>query len=632
MYEVSSKLKENPFKTKQDTARALLDMVRPLKEFYSPGKAYVYLGNTGAHYGSKTGGMEGFARILWGIGPLLSGKAEDYSFQIQKEIEEWFLISKEGIINGTNPLHKEYWGDLKDYDQMMVEMASLVTTISLNKEKLWNDLNENEKENIYSWLNRINTHKVHPNNWRFFRILVNMMFQLLNLPWNEENLNADLEVIENCYMGDGWYFDGNAGQVDYYIPFAMHFYGLIYAGLMKEKDKKRSVIFIERGRSILTDYLYWFSADGSEIPFGRSLTYRFAHSAFFAALSYSGEENLPWGIIKGTFLRNLRHWFSKPIFDGAGFLTIGYEYPNLFMSERYNSPGSPYWALKAFLVLAVDEEHPFWRAEEESFEYDEVKLLKHPNMLITHNRQSNQVQAFTTGQHCMNHGSCEAKYEKFVYSNHFGFSVMRGNTLEEGAFDNTLAVSAAGDNFYKMRYGVKDYKVTETYLTMKYNILPQVEIKTSILPIGLWHVRIHDIKAEIDIDIADGGFALNTQQYIDFTFNEESVSSKEIIKKDDSHLMIEYPWGYSGVLSLQEGELEVIRTFPNTNLMSNLTVIPTFKKRLYKGEHRIITAFAADKDLSASKRYIDRPNIKIREEEIEIKLGEKAITFSLDYI
>ena len=45
-------------------------------------------------------------------------------------------------------------------------------------------------------------------------------------------------------------------------------------------------------------------------------------------------------------------------------LSIGYGYPNLFMCESYNSAGSPYWALKAFLPLALPEDHPFWTAEE----------------------------------------------------------------------------------------------------------------------------------------------------------------------------------------------------------------------------------------------------------------------------
>lgn len=47
-------------------------------------------------------------------------------------------------------------------------------------------------------------------------------------------------------------------------------------------------------------------------------------------------------------LRHLRWWQKQPIFDRDGILTLGFAYPNLAMCEDYNSPGSPYWALKVF--------------------------------------------------------------------------------------------------------------------------------------------------------------------------------------------------------------------------------------------------------------------------------------------
>ena len=34
------------------------------------------------------------------------------------------VISPE-LVHGTDPSHEEYWGDLVDYDQKMVEMAAL---------------------------------------------------------------------------------------------------------------------------------------------------------------------------------------------------------------------------------------------------------------------------------------------------------------------------------------------------------------------------------------------------------------------------------------------------------------------------------------------------------------------------
>ncbi len=121
----------------------------------------------------------------------------------------------------------------------------------------------------------------------------------------------------------------------------------------------------EREARFAQDYLYWFEDGGRAVPFGRSLTYRFGQCAFFSALAFAGVEALPWGVVKSRVLGNLRDWFAQPIFSSDCLLTVGYGYPNLCMGENYNAPGSPYWALKAFLCLALPEEHPFWRAEEE---------------------------------------------------------------------------------------------------------------------------------------------------------------------------------------------------------------------------------------------------------------------------
>ena len=629
MKELVESLKKNPLKTREDVMDALLTMCRPLKDKFSKGKSFLYLGDTGAHFGDKSARMEGFARLLWGIGPLLSQDSKELPKDVQEEIKEYETIYVEGLVHGTDKEHEEYWGELQDFDQMMVEMAALVTAICLNPDKLWNNLKDKERENLYQWLNQINDRKVHPNNWRFFRILVNMTFRKLGLPWNKDNLEADLQIIEGCYTGDGWYYDGNNGQIDYYIPFAMHFYSLIYAKVMEEEDKERASIFKLRSAMFAKDFIYWFSKDGSEVPYGRSLIYRFAHVSFFAALAFSNTEGLSWGVIKGAFLKNLRHWFSKPIFDQAGILSIGYEYPNLIMSERYNSPGSPYWALKAFLVLALSPEHPFWQAKECDYEYEPLVMQKHPHMLIAHDEHSH-VMAFPTGQHCANFGNTAAKYEKFVYSNRFGFSVSRGNGLDDGAFDNTIAVSPAGENFYRMRFGVSSYTVEKDHLRMSYDILSKVHMESIIVPLMPWHVRIHHIDTQIPVDIADGGFAIRTQSDL------LQVPEKDYVKYSDKYLWKEeqalfaiLPAGTSGVVTACGGELEMIRTFPNTNLFTNLTMVPTLKKRLEVGKHTIISMFVAGGTEIDTEFLKVRPVVEHLEKTINIYFKDQKISIDL---
>ena len=60
-------------------------------------------------------------------------------------------------------------------------------------------------------------------------------------------------------------------------------------------------------------------------------------------------------------------------------------------------------------------------------------------MLIVRDEQNLHVQAFTAGQHCKEHAHDEAKYEKFVYSTAFAFSVPKSAKLYKcGAFDSIL--------------------------------------------------------------------------------------------------------------------------------------------------------------------------------------------------
>jgi len=90
------------------------------------------------------------------------------------------------------------------------------------------------------------------------------------------------------YIADGWYRDGNIRRIDHYIPFAMHYYGLIYAALAQPGDP-RAERFRERARLFAQDFRHWFADDGGGLAFGRSLTYRYAMAGFWGALAIFDE-------------------------------------------------------------------------------------------------------------------------------------------------------------------------------------------------------------------------------------------------------------------------------------------------------------------------------------------------------
>ena len=105
----------NPLRTREDLCRAAAEMLHPLTECMTPGKARIYVGQGSAHYSEDVAGMECWSRALWALVPMLAGKCP--------EAEELWPMWLEGMIHGTDPDHEEYWGNIRDCDQRMVEMA-----------------------------------------------------------------------------------------------------------------------------------------------------------------------------------------------------------------------------------------------------------------------------------------------------------------------------------------------------------------------------------------------------------------------------------------------------------------------------------------------------------------------------
>ncbi|HWT76063.1 MAG TPA: DUF2264 domain-containing protein [Mobilitalea sp.] len=544
-------------KTREDFANVMLFILNPLKPYYSKGGAQLKIGYTGAHYEDESAWMEGFSRPLWGLTGFWAGGSSDEGFE---------EIYKKGLINGTNPESPEYWGKCHDYDQRLVEMAALAFSLLFAADKVWKPLSGKEKENVAAWLNEINRNKCCDCNWRFFHILVNIALKKLGMPYDENGLQSSLDFIESCYVGDGWYVDGENGQADYYIPFAMEFYGLIYAIVMKEEDPERSELYLKRAEIFGKDFVYWFSEDGSALPYGRSLAYRFAQAAFYSACVVAHIEPLPLSVMKGIIVRHLEYWMHQPIFDHAGLLTIGYCYPNLQMTESYNSPGSPYWAMKIFACLALPEDDPFWSCEAAPLpKLEPQKYLAKADMIIQRRMDGNVV-ALPGGRTFSHvHTHTEEKYAKFAYSTKYGFSVMRSPlNFQEAAPDSVLAFEVLGHIF--MRGQTQSYAVKEDKVISEWSPLPGIQVHTEIVPTKEGHRRVHVIESAYECKAYDAGFALP----------------------------ITKPEGCTVRPLSGNGLVRMMKPDPNTNLINSKTLIPTVEYQINTGMNRIETEVLYD--------------------------------------
>ncbi|MDJ1638281.1 DUF2264 domain-containing protein [Agrobacterium rhizogenes] len=596
----------NPLKNRSDMRCALTDLFDPLLPYFSKGNARVRIDAAGAHFDRAAADLEGFARPLWGLAPLGAGGGD---------FAHWDRYAK-GIANGVDPSHPEYWGGVNGRDQRMVELAALGFALALVPEKIWEPLDARARGNLIAYLKHARTFDYADNNWRFFRVLVDIALDRLGATFDRSLTEDYLRELDSFYIADGWYRDGNIRRIDHYVPFAMHFYGLIYSKLVNDDRAER---YRERAALFAKDFRHWFAPDGATIPFGRSLTYRFACAGFWSALAFADVEALPWGEIKGLCLRHLRWWADKPIANRDGTLPIGYAYPNLLMSENYNSAGSPYWAFKAFLPLALPETHPFWTAEEKPQAAEpSIVPLKHPGMVMM--RSNADVVALSSGQENQQMRFGAEKYAKFAYSARYGFSIESDERAFTGAaFDSMLAFSDDGLH-YRVRETNQEAKLAGDTLYAKWSPLPEVTVETWLIPAAPWHIRLHKIVAPRPLQTAEGGFAIARRDFEADTLSAGKGAAYAIGEED-----------FSGIVDLgstiaRDGVAQ--KAPPNTNLIASKTLVPQLRGTIPAGETILVSAVLAEHDPSAISGAWTKPPAKPDIDALRALIAEKGVTVS----
>lgn len=563
---------EGKLHSKEDFRELLMEIVNPLIPYYSPEKAALDLGVTAASYDKRAVGLEAFSRPLWGLVPFWAGGGK------APEFDE---IYRKGLAEGTDPDSKEYWGGFHAFDQRFVEMAAISYGLILTPEKMWEPLNEREKENLACWLYGINEYELPICNWILFAVLVNIALKKLGRNYDKKKLEYYLNGADTFYLGDGWYQDGDSGQKDYYISFAIHFYSLFYVKVMSNEDPARCELYKKRAEVFGKQFIYWFDDNGAALPYGRSLTYRFSQVSFWCACLTADVEPFPAAVIKGLIVRHLCDWMKKPIFDRDDILTIGYGYPNLVMGERYNGPGSPYWALKTFAVLMLPDEHPFWTAEAAPMpELEKQKVLPFADMVIS--RYENHTTVFVPGKYSpFGHGQTPAKYGKFAYDTRFAFSVAKSTCeIHEAAPDSMLAFCVNG--YVYVRRICEEFHLSENGVISKWLPYPGITVESSIIPTETGHIRKHIVESDMECDAYDCGFAVEID--VEGEKIDESVTSAQV---ENSYCSCKV----TAVCGLGKGS--VIAADPNTNLLHPMTRIPSVCYRISEGRNEIITEVRA---------------------------------------
>jgi len=572
----------NPFATRADAQQAVRDLVDPIIPHMSPGGARVRLGSGAALFPQRVAELEGYARPLYGIVPLVAGGGHFAHW------DRWC----DGLAAGTDPENPEYWGPCAgDTDQRMVEMAAIGFAMAFTPEHIWEPLGEGSKERVLAWLDGIDEFEPGANNWQFFRLLVHLGRQRVGTPGDPAAAQRSIERIEEYHVEDGWYQDGRLGTVDWYLPFAFHTYGLILAasGL---GDREAAARYVERAGAFGPEFRHWFGPDGAAIPYGRSMTYRFAQSSLWGAFALADIEGVPWDEARGHWARHQRWWADRPISDRDGVLSIGYGYDNRRLAEGYNSPGSPYWAMKAFTALAAPDDHPFWTGEEAGHPLVDLPVVQpvagwvldrdDTHAVALSGRRSPPVRFLE---------QTTAKYEKFAYSSRYGFSGEVEFHYGDALTDSTLLLRDGTER--RTRSSVEDAFIEHgpdgPLLWSRWRPWPDVVVDTVLAGGAPWHHRLHLVRTGRGLMAIETGFALA----VDSMRISEGPLAPEV-RSEDGLAVVRTATDLSGMVDGDGGRSGEVRPLPpNAGMVYPQGAVPVLRCLLQPGEHILACSVVA---------------------------------------
>ena len=341
-----------------------------------------------------------------------------------------------GIIRGTDPADPAHWGEREQYDAFGTNIALAVL---VSPKFFWEPLSARQQENLLLFLEDLSNMVAYDcNHWYFHLMAIPVLQRYGKTNPRREYLTAIFDRLLNWYRGDGWYIDGGNFTFDYYNLWGFQLYNnaLCYfdsqwKGLYGERVKASAARFLESFRCL-------YGRDGGPIPFGRSLTYRFASLSALGWAVLDGTCTLPPGEARRIASGCLKYFWDNGCLSVNGLLEPGFYGPNSAVAESYIDRGSPYWAAQGLICLVIPENDPFWTAAEKPMPADGVGgrlALPGAQMTLKVSPVDGEARAYIVGEPVGHAGQWQRgiKYFQHSYSSYLGWCALGEGGPDLGA-------------------------------------------------------------------------------------------------------------------------------------------------------------------------------------------------------
>ena len=370
---VSAKKKTEKVKSDRELwAGVLYQMAAPVLSNMSEGKLQenmlVELSPTWDGRDKRVTYMECFGRLMAGLAPWLSLPDDDTAEGKQrKQLREWALKS---YAQSVDPESKDYLLWRKE-GQPLVDAAYIAESFLRGYDALWVPLDDLTKQRYIAEFQQLRRVDPPYTNWLLFSSTVECFLKKAGAQTDYYRITSALRNVDEWYVGDGWYSDGEDFAFDYYNSFVIHPMYVECLEVMTNGGKQNiwnvkggnfpnALKRMQRFGMILERFV---SPEGTFPVFGRSITYRTGVLQPLALLSLRGwlPKELPAGQVRAAMTAVIQRMFGdNRNFNAEGYLTLGFNGSQPNISDWYTNNGSLYLASLAFLPLGLPADAPFW--------------------------------------------------------------------------------------------------------------------------------------------------------------------------------------------------------------------------------------------------------------------------------
>nr|WP_297872796.1 DUF2264 domain-containing protein [uncultured Blautia sp.] len=314
--------------------------------------------------------FEGLARSFLIAAPLIHNRPD--AVICHYSMKDYY---KKQILNSCTKGHELYIGDYDDLQewtnhedpsrafQQTVETCALVIGLWICREEIWDTYRKEEKDRIAALISSYAHANTTAHNWRMFNMLDMAFLKMEGYSVDEEIMADHVQAILDYYVGDGWYRDGHA--FDYYSCWAFNMYGPIWnVWYGYEHMPAAAKRFEEHSNKLMETYGDFFDEDGFTNMWGRSNIYRNGATSSFAANCLLRNSVINHGNARRITSGSLLQFLTREDFLKNGVPVLGFYGQFSPLVQGYSCAESPLWLGKAFLCLALDENHPFWTEKE----------------------------------------------------------------------------------------------------------------------------------------------------------------------------------------------------------------------------------------------------------------------------